>query len=156
MRLRQGCRGWWLMALAFLADQISKRWVRGLSGRRELIPGVLRLRPVRNTGMAFSMLSGHFWLLTLATAAIIAALVAWLLKKPEEPPLMRAGFWMIAGGGLGNLVDRLLQGSVTDFLELEFARFAIFNVADIFVCAGAALAALGILLSEGRREHGAV
>ena len=63
---------------------------------------------------------------------------------------------MIAGGGLGNLVDRLLQGSVTDFLELEFARFAIFNVADIFVCAGAALAALGILLSEGRREHGAV
>ena len=92
MRLRQGCRGWWLMALAFLADQISKRWVRGLSGRRELIPGVLRLRPVRNTGMAFSMLSGHFWLLTLATAAIIAALVAWLLKKPEEPPLMRAGF----------------------------------------------------------------
>ena len=142
------------MALAFLADQISKRWVRGLSGRRELIPGVLRLRPVRNTGMAFSMLSGHFWLLTLATAAIIAALVAWLLKKPEEPPLMRAGFWMIAGGGLGNLVDRLLQGSVTDFLELEFARFAIFNVADVCICVGAALVLLGAWRTERGRPHG--
>ena len=156
MQLRRGCRGWQLMALAFLADQGTKFWVRQLSGRRELIPGVLRCRPVRNSGMAFSMLSGHFWLLTLATAAIIAALVIWLLKKPDEPPLVRAGFWMIAGGGLGNLVDRVLYGSVTDFLELEFAHFAIFNVADIFVCVGAALAALGILLSERGRERGAV
>ena len=72
----------------------------------------------------------------------------------SKPKLMRTGFWMIVGGGLGNLLDRLIYGSVTDFLELEFAHFAIFNVADVFVCLGAALAATGILLAERSKGGG--
>ena len=159
MRLKQRCSGWQLALLALAADQITKFLVRRVPGRREIVPGLLRVRPVRNTGMAFSMLSGHFWLLTVLTAVIIVWLVAWLIRKPDLPRLMRAGFWMIAGGGLGNLVDRLIFGSVTDFLELEFMRFAVFNVADVFVCVGAALAAVGILIyerDERRRGSGAV
>ena len=159
MRSRRGCKGWpWALA-AFAADQLTKAIVRQTRGRHELIPGLLRCRPVRNTGMAFSMLSGHFYLLTLATAAILVGLTVWLIKNPDEPPLMRTGLWMIVGGGLGNLADRLLYGSVTDFLEIEFANFAIFNVADVFVCLGAALAALGILTAgraKGEDGHGAV
>ena len=148
------------IALAVLAlDQLSKAMVRQLPGERVLIPGILRCRPVRNAGMAFSMLSGHTWLLTGLTALILLGILTWLVARPDEPPLIRTGFWLILGGGLSNLLDRLLYGSVTDFLSLEFVRFAIFNVADVFVCIGAALAALGLLLSEQRGEvkrHGPV
>ena len=149
----------WIAPAVVAADQLVKWLSIRLTEAVTLIPGVLRCRPVRNTGMAFSMLSGHFYLLTLATAAILVGLTVWLIKNPDEPPLMRTGLWMIVGGGLGNLADRLLYGSVTDFLEIEFANFAIFNVADVFVCLGAALAALGILTAgraKGEDGHGAV
>ena len=159
MQSRRGCSGAWLMGLAVVADQATKWAVRRWPGRRELIAGVLCCRPVRNSGMAFSLFAGRGWVLTALTAAIVAGLTAWLLMKPDEPRLTRAGFWLIAGGGLGNLIDRLAFGAVTDFLELEFTRFAIFNVADVCVCTGAALAALGMLMAEGmkgRRKDGAV
>ena len=154
MRFRRGCRGWQFMLLAFAADRLTKALVRGLDGPRALIPGAVRLRPVRNSGMAFSMLSGHFGLLTALTAAVIAGLTAYLLLRPDEPPLTRAGFWLVAGGGLGNLVDRLARGAVSDFIELEFIHFAIFNVADICVCVGAGLAMLGIILDSKERQDG--
>ena len=60
MRLRRGCRGWWIALLAALADRLTKLLAAKLpAGRRALIPGVLNLRPVGNRGMAFSMLSGQ-------------------------------------------------------------------------------------------------
>lgn len=159
MQWKRGFKGAWIALLALGLDQLTKAMVRRLPGGQVLIPGILRCRPVRNAGMAFSMLSGHTWLLTGLTALILLALALWLILRPDEPPLMRTGFWMILGGGLGNLIDRLLYGTVTDFLSLEFVRFAIFNVADVFVCIGAGLAALGLLLSETRGEvkrHGPV
>lgn len=152
MRLKRGFRGLWLAALALALDQLTKWAVQRFPGRRELIPGILRCRPVRNSGMAFSMLSGHLWLLAGLTAVLLAGLAAWLVSHPDEPPLTRAGFWLILGGGLGNLVDRLAFGAVTDFLELPFVRFAVFNVADVCVCAGAILAALGTLSAERKRR----
>ena len=140
MRLKQGCRGWWIALLAALADRLTKLLAAKLpAGRRALIPGVLNLRPVGNRGMAFSMLSGQSLLLTVVTALLIAGLVAWLIARPDAPGLTRAGLWLIAGGGLGNLYDRLTTGEVSDFIELAFVRFAVFNVADVCICAGAAL-----------------
>ena len=75
---------------------------------------------------------------------------------PDAPGLFRAGLWLIAGGGLGNLYDRLAYGRVIDFLEPAFVRFAVFNVADVCVCVGAALAMLSVVLGElrGRKSHG--
>ena len=61
----------------------------------------------------------------------------------------------MVGGGLGNLWDRLIYGCVIDFIRLDFVNFAVFNVADVFVCAGALLVALSALKSEARRKrHG--
>ena len=153
MRFRRGCRGWWLVAAAIGLDQLSKALVRRTTGVREWLPGLLRCRPVRNSGVAFSMLSGRPWLLCAVTALVLAALAAWLIARPDEPPLVRAGFLLVLGGGIGNLIDRVIYGYVNDFLELEFVRFAIFNVADVFVCVGAALAMLGLLLAEGRKKE---
>ena len=152
MRLRQGCKGAWIALLAALLDRLTKLAVARFAPRGcALVPGVVNLRPVENRGMAFSLLSGQTLALTLVTAALIAALAGWLIARPESPRLLRAGLWLIVGGGLGNLYDRLTRGGVADFIELAFVRFAVFNVADICICVGAALAALGVLMTERGR-----
>lgn len=158
MRLRQGCRGWQWMLLAVAADRLTKALVRRSVLTGTLIPGVVSFRSVRNSGMAFSMLSGHFWLLTALTAALIAGIICYLLQSTDKPGVLRAGLWLIAGGGLGNLYDRLTQGYVTDFIHLDFVDFAIFNVADICICMGAALVLLGAWQMERAKEldHGEV
>ena len=149
MKLKQGLRGWWIALLVALADRLTKVLVARLCPRGgALIPGIINLRPVENQGIAFSMLSGKGLGLVLFTAALIAGLVIWLLRHPDDPPLARTGLWLIAGGGLGNLYDRLTTGSVSDFIELAFVRFAVFNVADVCICVGAGLVLLGAMRGE--------
>ena len=154
MRLKQGCRGWWIALVAALADRLTKLLVAEFGPQHggALIPGILNLRPVENRGIAFSMLSGKGLGLVLFTAALIAGLVAWLVAHPDAPTLLRTGLWLIAGGGLGNLYDRLAMGGVSDFIELAFMRFAVFNVADVCICVGAGLVLLGSI--TGDRKDG--
>lgn len=148
MRLRRGCRGWWIAVAAALADRLTKVIVSGAGRRGQLVPGIVNLRPVENRGMAFSMLSGQTIALSVLTALLVAGIVGWLVARPDAPRLVRAGLWLIVGGGLGNLYDRLATGSVIDFLDLAFVRFAVFNVADVCICAGAALVVAGAWMSE--------
>ena len=150
MRLRRGCRGWWIALAAALGDRLTKLWVVNAGRRGALVPGILNLRPVENRGMAFSMLSGQALALSVLTALLVAGLVGWLVARPDASRLARAGIWLIVGGGLGNLYDRLVSGGVTDFLELAFVRFAVFNVADVCICIGAALVIVGVWLDEKR------
>ena len=152
MGIGRGWRGAWIALAAALADRLSKAAVAGLSGRRPLLPGLVNLRPVQNRGMAFSLLSGQGALLSILTAAMLAALVGWLVARPDSPRLFRAGLWLIVGGGLGNLYDRLFADGVPDFIELAFVRFAVFNVADVCICAGAALVVAGEWISERKRR----
>ena len=158
MKLRQGCRHAWLMLPAIAIDRLLKRIVMAAlapAGVRTAIPGVLSWAYTENSGAAFSMLSDRApWLLILLTAALIIGIAVYLLTHPDAPKLERAGLWLIAGGGLGNLWDRLMYGSVIDFIRLDFVRFAVFNPADIFVCTGAGLVVLSVILTEWRKNHG--
>lgn len=153
MQSKRGCSGVWIAALAVAADQISKALVvRG--GATALLPGIVAVHPTANTGMAFSMLSGRGLLLIILTAALVAALAGWLiLSRRPQPSGLRAGLWLIVGGGLGNLIDRVVFGHVIDFIELEFIHFAVFNVADMAICIGAAITAISVILDERRKEH---
>ena len=153
MRLRQGFRYGWLALLAAAADRVTKALASRMDGARSLIPGILRLRPMENEGMAFSMLSGQTALLTILSAVLIAVLVGWLIAHPDENRLLRSGLWLVVGGGIGNLFDRLAYGHVIDFIEPVFVRFAVFNVADACICVGEALALLGMLADEWRRKR---
>ena len=152
MRLKQGCSGIWIAALAAAVDQITKSIVRtgNISFR---IGNLFLIRMVENFGVAFSMLSGGGIALAIGSALIIAALVGWLIAKPDAlPGHARTGMWMIAGGGLGNLYDRIVYGAVTDFIEPLFVRFAVFNAADIAIVCGAMLTAIAIYIDEKKRE----
>lgn len=155
MRLKEGCRGMWIALAAVLCDRLSKLAAAKLpNGVVRFIPGIVNLRRVENRGIAFSMLSGQGLALILLTALVVAALVAWLVARPGAARLTRAGLWMIVGGGLGNLYDRVAYGAVSDFIDLAFVRFAVFNVADICICVGAALVVVGAWGKERSREQG--
>ena len=141
------------MPLVVAADRITKVAVMGMSSRRTLVPGILNALYVKNTGIAFSMFSGSGIGLIVFTLMLIAGLLVWLLARPQEPKLLRWGLWLIVGGGLGNLYDRIVYGYVIDFLEFAFVRFAVFNVADACICAGAALAVLAMFIDEVRQKN---
>ena len=152
MRLRQGCKGAWIALAAALADRLSKAAVARLAPEGgALIPGLVNLRPVGNRGMAFSLLSGQGLVLAALTALIVMAVTAWLVARPDAPAAQRAGLWLIVGGGLGNLYDRVTAGVVSDFIDLAFVRFAVFNVADICICVGAALTVFGAWRADDSR-----
>lgn len=157
MPLKKGCRLWWLVLPVLLLDRITKRAAAAAlapHGVKNAIDGVLSWAYTENRGAAFSILSGRSILLVLMTIVLIAALLIYLLRHPENPVLERAGIWCIIAGGLGNLWDRLAYGCVIDFIRLDFVNFAIFNVADVFVCLGAAAVVLSVMLLEGRKTHG--
>lgn len=155
MRLKKGSRLAWLLPPILALDQITKLATRGMQESQTVIPGILSWAHVRNPGAAFSIFSGSGILLILATLALIIGLILCQLRREDNPVLERIGFWCIIGGGIGNLIDRLIYGGVTDFIRLDFVNFAIFNVADIFVCCGAFLVVLSAFLQEhGRKQHG--
>ena len=140
--------GMWLIPVFILAaDRITKVLAVNIPPEGEtLIPGVLGLRYTRNTGAAFSILSGHPWLLGVLSFAVIAAAFL-ILRKRQLTALTAAGLMMMLGGALGNMIDRFFTGYVPDMIEFLFVNFAIFNIADTFLCVGCALTAAGILFS---------
>ena len=134
----------WIAAVVFLADRLTKFLSEEmLRDSIVLIPGMLGLRPARNTGMAFSLLSGHPVLLGILSLGILA--VAFLtLRKKKPAPLSQVGLMMMLGGATGNLTDRLLNGYVPDMIEFLFVRFAVFNIADACLVIGCGLVMLDL------------
>jgi len=142
-----------LAAVAALVgiDQLIKLWaVRVLqpAGVLPLIPHVVELRFVLNPGMAFSLLSGKQLFLILATSAALLLVAYGLFFRSRDKHLQQAALLLVLGGGIGNLIDRVLAGEVVDYINLLFMRFAVFNFADICVCVGVALWVLEIFLEE--------
>lgn len=126
-----------------LLDQLSKAAAREalVPGRPvTLVPGVMDLSLIYNTGAAFSLGEGAGPLFVLIALLITAAglWVAWRRSDVPLPLLLVVA--CVAGGGIGNAIDRVTLGAVTDFFKTTFMDFAIFNVADIFVTCGVPLA----------------
>lgn len=136
----------WVYIIAMLAvalDQLSKRLVElqlKPIGDIPLIDNVLHLTYVENTGAAFGMLSGMRWFFIFASVAAVIGIAVYISRR--KMPFHRlelVSLGMIMGGAIGNLLDRLLLGRVTDFIYVKIINFAIFNVADSFVSVGAVL-----------------
>ncbi len=108
--------------------------------------GIFHFTYIQNTGAAFSSFEGQHWLFVLVLL-VFAGFIIW------EFPKKRMDFksferWMIVAifaGGVGNMIDRLRLGYVVDMIEVEFMRFAVFNVADIFITCGCVLLMLHLI-----------
>lgn len=124
----------------------------------DIIPGVLRINLTYNEGAAMGMLSDNRWVfMSLSTVAIIGLLVGLAVFHKKLGKMSSVAFAFFIGGGIGNMVERLLggevlgKGRVTDFIDFyAFPKLWtwIFNFADVFVCVGAGLFALSVILDE--------
>jgi signal peptidase II len=123
-------------ALVVAADQASKAALRaGLApGHAVDLPFGFQLARVANHGVAFGFLGGGGVLVVAITIAALAFVLAWFARDPLRPWLWLA-VGLIAGGALGNLVDRVRDGAVTDFIDPPL--WPAFNVADVAITVGA-------------------
>ncbi|MDR0293008.1 MAG: signal peptidase II [Oscillospiraceae bacterium] len=154
---------WLLLAVPIVAlDQWVKWWIGSrsvlfwlaetLPVTHRFIPGV-DLTYAENTGAAFSILGSARWFLAATSALAAAAIVFAVCKGWVRRPLGIISISCVLGGAVGNLIDRLWRGTVIDMFEFTFVRFAIFNVADVFITAGGACFCLYLLLDA--RKSGA-
>jgi len=151
--------------LSLVADQASKNWARAALGpqgsghSRAVIGKSVTFHYAENPGIAFSMFSdlrgGRFVLAGLAIAALVMV-VRYLRTTDATQRTLHVALGLIAGGAVGNLVDRLLYARVVDFILVDVGvwplnPWPVFNVADIVLVVGVGLIALDVLLS---RRHG--
>jgi signal peptidase II len=129
---------------AFVLDQAHKYWMVHIYalplGKRVEVTPFFDLVHVRNHGISYGLLrqdsdTGRYLLIGFALAAI-AALAAWMLNAGTRLAALSLGF--IIGGALGNVLDRIVYGSVADFFSFHYAGYYwyIFNVADVAIAAG--------------------
>ncbi len=146
-----------IAAAVIAADQLSKVLVmRGMAVGEsvDLIPGVFRFTYIRNPGAAFGMLSEHRWIFILFSAAAILGVIAYVILRRPKNRILNVSLGLILGGGIGNMIDRIFLGDVTDFLDFYLIPFWkwIFNVADACACVGAGLLMLYLIIDTVRSE----
>lgn len=146
-------------------DQLTKWLIQAnflLHDSREVIPGFFNLTYVTNTGAAFGILAGDHSTLRMlffagvAVAALLAIVLGWRQLCGEER-LMPHALGLIAGGAIGNLIDRLRFGAVVDFLDfyVQNHHWPAFNVADSAICVGVGLFLLGSFFASRHPQKAA-
>ena len=142
-RSRTGAILWFALALlVILADQASKAWANDVLAASWIqVTGFFNLGLLRNTGSAFSFLAdagGWQKLLFSAVAIGVSAAMAAVIWKHSAEKLAPAAAALVLGGAIGNLIDRLMLGSVTDFIDLHIGdiHWPAFNIADSAIVLG--------------------
>ena len=141
------------VALAAL-DQLFKFLIVSnfeLGQTRQFIPGILNLTYVRNEGVAFGMFAGMQWVFIVLTTVMLAAIIFYMFKKRPESRFFYIIVGMIIGGGVGNLIDRILNSYVVDYLSLTFF-FLFFYFADYVIVVGVILLAVWFLFFSDKAE----
>lgn len=135
-------------ALLVVLDQVTKVLTRAYlvgQGTVVLIPGVVGLTYVENTGMAFSSFSGYTGVLAVLSFVVSVLLAVAIWKKWLPHPFCQWMLTLILAGAVGNLIDRAFLGYVTDMIQVLFIHFAVFNVADCCVVVGGILLAVYVI-----------
>jgi signal peptidase II len=156
----------WIALAVVVLDQMVKAIVRreiALNESITVIPGFFDLTRVHNTGTAFGFMNATdfpFKTVILACVAIgaLAALAMYAATLPANQWLARIGLALILGGAAGNLIDRITEGYVVDFVDLYWSgwHFWAFNVADASITIGVALMILDLLGAGSRHVSRAV
>jgi signal peptidase II len=147
-----------LSALIVILDQLTKYWVSHaltLGQSKPIFPG-LNLVLAENRGAAFSFLAGQsgwqVFMFAIIAIAIIILFTVWLYKTPKGVLWQSLGLSLVIGGALGNLISRLAQGYVVDFIDVYVKHYhwPAFNVADSAICVGMVLVVL-VSFKTGKR-----
>ena len=135
-----------LVIAAFALDQVTKLAVIRTVDLGTSWPsdGFFRITHVANTGSAFGLFGGQNLVLTIVSVAGIGVLVAFYRAHQEPGPFVRVSLALMLAGALGNLTDRLVNGHVTDFIDI--GPWYIFNLADASIVTGVAVLAASILV----------
>ena len=138
------------------ADQIIKYWAVGALAEESiiLIDGVLSFTYHENYGAAFGLMQNMQTLLISATLIILLGIIVLICLGKIKGNLLVSSIALITAGGIGNLIDRLSNGYVIDYIYFELIDFPIFNFADCCVVIGCGLMILYVLLDErkGKKE----
>lgn len=143
-----------ICAFILILDVLTKVWATDVLKELITIPlwqNVFHLTYVENTGAAFGAFQGGRVFLVAITLIALAAGGVMLFKN-RKIPLLATGIAFILGGALGNLLDRVFRGFVVDMFDFRLINFPVFNVADIFVCLGAALIVIYIIFFEDKKD----
>ena len=151
-----------ILVLVVVGDQLTKLWILdnfALYDSRVIIPGFFNLTFLRNTGAAFGMLSGMppLWRQIFFISIVVVALVALVImqrKMGRESIWYTLSFAFIGGGAVGNVIDRVRDGSVVDFLDVYIGKYhwPAFNVADSAIFVGVGIF-LVLQILEGDEEN---
>ncbi len=118
----------------------------------QLIDGVLYISNVKNTGAAFSMFGNQTWLLVYLTAAALLFMILLIVLKKIRARFLVYSLSTVVAGGIGNLIDRIIFGKVTDYIDVRIINFAIFNFADCCVVIGCILILVYVVFLENRKK----
>ncbi|MBE6608679.1 MAG: signal peptidase II [Ruminococcaceae bacterium] len=153
-----------VIVLSIVLDQITKYAVVANMAEGQSIPiieNILHFTYVTNDGAAMGMMDDYRWVFMSVSTIALVGIGIWLVVRYKHiSKLTGIAFAMIAGGGIGNMIDRIFNGEtfgngvVVDFID--FCAFPeiwmwIFNVADVFVCVGVGLAIFDIIVDEVRK-----
>ena len=144
--------------LILIADQGLKYWVTVNialdTGHVTLIPGVLELTNIHNNGAAFSMLAPH-WIFIIFTLVFAAIAVFCLRRNVVHGKVGRWSVVLVLAGAVGNCIDRILSGYVVDMFNFLFVRFAVFNLADVFIVVAGITLCLHVIFYRGDESESA-
>ena len=123
-----------------------------------IIKDVLHLTYVENRGAAFGMLADSRWVFMIISTVAILGMIAFLFSGMTQNTVYEISLAIIISGGIGNMIDRTVLGYVVDMIDFRLINFAVFNVADSFVCIGAGLLMLALILdiikeSKAKKEN---
>ena len=137
-----------LFVLTIAADQWLKHWTvthLAVGESTDFIPGIMQLQRLHNYGAAWSSLSGKTVFLVAMQAVLLIAVTVVLFKKIERHPLGVIACVLILGGGIGNMIDRIMLGYVVDMFDLLLFDYPVCNLAACFVGVGAILGSINYL-----------
>lgn len=152
-----------ILVVNISCDQISKNIVRDRVEYHEqisLLNNYVTLTKVENSGAFLSLGDSlpdplKFVLLSLFPLIVLSFGIGYLFAKTNLPQPMLLGFAFVMGGGIGNLYDRLVYGSVTDFLHLDFGfvRTGVFNMADVSIMMGMFIVLVYSFVGQNKRQN---
>jgi signal peptidase II len=137
-------------AAAVTADQVTKHVVTSTVALDDSVHvlGPLSIHHVQNTGIAFGLFAGATAIVAVVTAAAIVWMLAFFARSAARHPVLPAAFGLVIGGSLSNLFDRVRLGHVTDFIDVDWWTFRIFNLADSFIVVGVAILLVALVVTD--------